>query len=90
MDALLVQSKLIGGNIIGSHQSLIGMATGTRGRHVGRIDGRGRVVGFEYLMATMTIEASSHIRVSFGQADAMDALLVLGILIGRQLILAHK
>ena len=89
VDTLLVEIELIGGNLVRSHQLLVGVTLGAHGGHVGRIDAGSRVIGPEDFVATVTIETGRYILIPFGQAQAVNTFSIFGILIGGQVELAH-
>jgi len=89
VDTPSVEVELVGGQVVGGHPSLAGVTTGARVGYVGRIDGRGRVVDFEYLVPTVAIEASSWVGVALGKLVTMDAFFMLDPLVGGQVVLAH-
>jgi len=90
MYALLIQIELISGNLVGSHQLLIGVTSRAQFRHVGGVYRRARVIGLQDIMTAVTVVASSYVRVSLGQPDPVDAFLILGILICRKIIRSHE
>ena len=89
MDALLVEVKLVGGDIVRRHQILVGVARSAQVWHVRWINRGTWVIWLKYLVTTVTVSTGGYIEITFGQAQPVDTFFIFGKLIGRQVVLAH-
>ena len=88
--ALFVKVVLVGWNIIGLHQLCVCMTTAAQPRNVHRIYIRSRVLDLFCAVSIMADKAGGYIHVALGEFCAVDTRLVLGVLIGRDVVLAHQ
>jgi hypothetical protein len=82
MHALLVERKLVCGNIIRGHQFFIRVATSAHSWYIRRVNARSRIIGLKNLMSAVAIKASSYVFITLFQANPMNTFFIFVVLVG--------